>query len=77
MIRYVIAAAGIAVLASLAACASVHWTDPAPHRGGPHADDSTRSENAAYSSQLSVMNRRAEHARRGESSSSSSSSDKR
>ena len=69
MIRYVIFAASVAAVASLSACVA-YW-EPTPKVGGPGGEDSHRSENAAYSSQLSVINRRAEHAKKSESSSSS------
>jgi hypothetical protein len=70
MIRYIALAASMAVLASLAAC--ITYREPVPQVGGPAADQGGQSKNAAYSSQLSVINRRAEHAKKGESSSSSS-----
>jgi hypothetical protein len=74
MIRYVILAASVAMLASLGACAT-GWAPigGAPRVGGPDAHES-ESDKASYSSQLSVINRRAEHAKKGDSSSSSSSS---
>jgi hypothetical protein len=69
MTRYVLIAASAAVLASLSACA--FYRDPAPRVGGPESHED-RQDRASYSSQLSVMNRRAEHAKKDESSSSSS-----
>ena len=76
MIRYVSLAATVALLASLGACAT-YWgaggVDRAPQVGGPQSHES-ESDKASYSSQLSVINRRAEHAKKGDHSSSSSSS---
>jgi len=74
MIRYVILAASVAMLASLGACAT-YWGAPGgtPRVGGPESHES-ESDKASYSSQLSVINRRAEHAKKGDHSSSSSSS---
>jgi len=73
MIRYLVVAVSVAVLASLSAC-MVYGRDPMPRTGGPESHED-RQDRASYSSQLSVINRRAEHAKKhkGESSSSSSS----
>ncbi|MGZ3298200.1 MAG: hypothetical protein ACXU8O_04235 [Asticcacaulis sp.] len=67
MIRYVAIAAGTALLAaSISACTftGAGYRDPAP-RDRRHADASegASSSNASYSSQLSVINRRACHAK--------------
>ena len=56
MIRYVLIAASVAVLASLSACIVYHG--PTPRVGGPDARQE-RQDRASYSSQLSVINRRA------------------
>ena len=70
MTRYILLAATVAALASLCACVT-DWA-PEPQVGRPSARGDDHRENAAYSSQLSVMNRRAQHADKDASSSSSS-----
>jgi hypothetical protein len=60
MIRYVVFAAAAALGAACLSACAMNWgyRDPSP---GDRHDDSASSSDAAYSSQLSVINRRACH----------------
>ncbi len=69
MTRYVLIAAAVAALASLGACVTTWRPEPPLGKSDSRGDD--HRDNAAYSSQLSVMNRRAQHADKDASSSSS------